>query len=222
MKGDKMLQIAIDGPAGSGKSTVSKLIANKMGINYLDTGAMYRMCTLKALNENVDLSDEKAIIDVVKDIDIEIKNNVFFLDGKDVSKDIRKQIVSNNVSKVAAIEFVRKKMVEIQRNIASKSSVIMDGRDIGSHVLINSKNKYYLNASIEERGRRRYQELVEKGNSVDRKVIEKEIALRDKLDMEREISPLIKAEDAVEIDTTNLSINQVVELIIKKVSDKND
>ncbi|MDM8533230.1 (d)CMP kinase [Clostridiaceae bacterium HSG29] len=217
-----MLKIAIDGPAGSGKSTVSKIIAKKLNINYLDTGAMYRMCTLKVLNEKIDLDDEKKITDVIDKIDIKMENNVFYLDNNDVSELIRDENISKNVSKVAAIKFVREKMVDIQREIATKADVIMDGRDIGTHVLKESKNKFYLNASIEVRAERRYEELINKGANVIKENIIEDIAKRDKFDSERENSPLIKADDAIEIDTSGLNIEEVVDLIISKIGEKND
>ncbi len=217
-----MLKIAIDGPAGSGKSTVSKIIAEKLNINYLDTGAMYRMCTLKILNKNINLDDENKITEIIDKIDIKMENNVFYLDNKDVSEQIRDEKISKNVSKVAAIKFVREKMVDIQREIASNADVIMDGRDIGTHVLKESKNKFFLNASIEVRALRRYEELINKGVNVIKEEIIKDIAKRDKLDSEREFFPLIKADDAVEIDTSGLNINEVVDLIISKIGEKND
>jgi cytidylate kinase len=217
-----MLQIAIDGPAGSGKSTVSKIIAEKLMINYLDTGAMYRMCTLKVLNENINLSNEDLVIESIKNINIKMENNIFYLDGIDVSYLIREERVSKNVSKVAAIKFVREKMVDIQREIASRSDVIMDGRDIGSHVLRDSKNKFFINASIETRAERRFNELIKSGADVTKNSIIEDIIKRDKTDSEREISPLIKVDDAIEIDTSELDINEVVDLIILKIGEKND
>jgi cytidylate kinase len=218
----RVLQIAIDGPAGSGKSTISKIIANRLEINYLDTGAMYRMCTLKALNKDVDLNNQFAVIESIKDIDIEIKKNRFYLDGKDVSEAIRLERISKNVSKVAAIKEVRNKMVSIQQQIASKTDVIMDGRDIGTHVLPNSNNKFYLNATVEERAKRRYDELKEKGETVKFDEIKENIIKRDQYDMNRNHAPLIKAKDAIEVDTTKLSIKEVVNYIIERISDKND
>ncbi len=217
-----MLQIAIDGPAGSGKSTISKIIAKNLNINYLDTGAMYRMCTLKVINKKIDFENEKAIIDVIKNINIKMENNIFYLDNIDVSLLIREENISRNVSKVAKIKFVREKMVEIQQEIALESDVIMDGRDIGSTVLINSKNKFFLNASIDVRAERRFNELIKAGANVTKDEIIKDIAKRDKIDMERENSPLIKVEDAIEIDTSNLNINEVVNLIISMIGEKND
>lgn len=217
-----MLQIAIDGPAGSGKSTISKIIAKRLDINYLDTGAMYRMCTLKALNEAVDLNNQSAVIESIKDIDIKIKKNKFYLDGRDVSNEIRLERVSKNVSKVAAIKYVREKMVMIQQEIASKTDVIMDGRDIGTHVLPNSNNKFYLNATVEERAKRRYNELKEKGESVNFEEIKDSILKRDAYDMSRDHAPLMKADDALEVDTTSRTIEEVVTYIIERISDTND
>lgn len=217
-----MLQIAIDGPAGSGKSTISKIIAKRLDINYLDTGAMYRMCTLKVLKDGVDLNNQLAVIESIKNIDIEIKKNRFYLDGKDVSEEIRREKVSKNVSKVAAIKYVREKMVSIQQEIASKTDVIMDGRDIGTHVLPNSNNKFYLNATVKERAKRRFNELNEKGESVNFEEIKENIIKRDAYDMNRDHAPLIKADDALEVDTTNKTIEEVVSYIIERISDNND
>lgn len=218
----KILQIAIDGPAGSGKSTISKIIAKRLNINYLDTGAMYRMCALEALHKKVDLNDKEAIINCIKNIDIEIINNRFYLNGKDVSEEIRLEHVSKNVSKVAAIKFVREKMVSIQKNIASKKDVIMDGRDIGTHVLPESNNKFYLSASVDERAKRRYQELKSKGRNESFDSVKKSIIERDHYDMNRDHAPLVKADDAIEVDTTDLTINEVVEYIIERICDNND
>jgi len=217
-----MLQIAIDGPAGSGKSTISKIIANRLNINYLDTGAMYRMCTLEVLNKMVDLNDKEAIMKCIKAIDIQIQDNRFYLNGDDVSEEIRLERVSQNVSKVAAIKFVREKMVSIQKKIASKTDVIMDGRDIATHVLPDSNNKFYLNATVDERAKRRYNELKNKGLSENFDQVKKSIITRDDYDMNRNHAPLIKSDDAIEVNTTNRSIEEVVQYILERVSNTYD
>ena len=206
--------IAIDGPAGSGKSTISKLVAKDLNLIYLDTGAMYRMFTLKLLNENVSFEDKKKIEELLQNLNINIDKESFFLDGKDVSEEIRKSDVSQNVSKVAAIKEVREKMVDLQRKFSQSKDVILDGRDIGTVVFPNADIKIYLVADLKERAERRYREMLEKGQKVSFEEIYKNIADRDKLDSTREITPLKKAADAVEVDTTAKSIEEVKKEIL--------
>ena len=206
--------IAIDGPAGSGKSTISKLVAKDLNLIYLDTGAMYRMFTLKLLNEKVSFEDKKKIEELLQKLNINIDKESFFLDGKDVSEEIRKSDVSQNVSKVAAIKEVREKMVDLQRKFSQSKDVILDGRDIGTVVFPNADIKIYLVADLKERAERRYREMLEKGQKVSFKEIYKNIADRDKLDSTREITPLKKAADAVEVDTTAKSIEEVKKEIL--------
>lgn len=206
--------IAIDGPAGSGKSTISKLVAKDLNLIYLDTGAMYRMFTLKLLNEKVSFEDKKKIEELLQNLNINIDKESFFLDGKDVSEEIRKSDVSQNVSKVAAIKEVREKMVDLQRKFSQSKDVILDGRDIGTVVFPNADIKIYLVADLKERAERRYREMLEKGQKVSFKEIYKNIADRDKLDSTREITPLKKAADAVEVDTTAKSIEEVKKEIL--------
>ena len=158
--------IAIDGPAGSGKSTISKLVAKDLNLIYLDTGAMYRMFTLKLLNEKVSFEDKKKIEELLQNLNINIDKESFFLDGKDVSEEIRKSDVSQNVSKVAAIKEVREKMVDLQRKFSQSKDVILDGRDIGTVVFPNADIKIYLVADLKERAERRYREILEKGQKV--------------------------------------------------------
>ena len=185
--------IAIDGPAGSGKSTISKLVAKDLNLIYLDTGAMYRMFTLKLLNEKVSFEDKKKIEELLQNLNINIDKESFFLDGKDVSEEIRKSDVSQNVSKVAAIKEVREKMVDLQRKFSQSKDVILDGRDIGTVVFPNADIKIYLVADLKERAERRYREMLEKGQKVSFEEIYKNIADRDKLDSTREITPLKKS-----------------------------
>ena len=202
--------IAVDGPAGAGKSTVSKIAAAKLGYTYIDTGAMYRAVGLKVLQSG------KSVEDVTRDIDIKLDEAArVFLDGEEVTKKIRTPEVSRAASDVAKFGVVRKKLTELQREMAAQGSVIMDGRDIGTQVLPNADLKIFLTATVEERARRRLQELTDKGLTADFAQIVREISLRDKQDSEREIAPLAKAEDAVLLDSTNLTIEQVVAEILR-------
>ena len=213
--------IAIDGPAGAGKSTVSKIAAAKLGYTYIDTGAMYRAVACKVLKTNENVTDN-LIVTIAKDIDVDLRYEdgitKVFVDGLEVTGEIRTPEVSRLVSQVAKIGFVREKLTELQRKMATRGGVIMDGRDIGTTVLPNADVKIYLTASIEERARRRFEELKEKGYDSDFNEIAKEIALRDKQDMEREISPLVKADDAILLDTSDMNIDEVVNEILKLCS----
>ena len=200
--------IAIDGPAGSGKSTIAKLIAEDLGLVYLDTGAMYRLVTLKALNEGI-LGDFEKIKKMMDNLNIDIKENGFYLDNVDVSDEIRKPIVSGNVSDIAAIREVREKMVDLQRKFSESKNVILDGRDIGTVVFPNADVKIFLVADVKERANRRYKELVEKGENVKIEEIYENILKRDEIDSTRKESPLKKAEDAIEVDTTSKNIEEV-------------
>ena len=213
----KKLVVAIDGPAGAGKSTVAKLAAKELGYTYIDTGAMYRAVAWKTLQQKADVTDA-LILDVARDIDVRLAyaNGVtqVFVDGQDITGEIRTPEVSHIVSQVAALGPVREKMVDLQRAMAKEGGVLMDGRDIATHVLPNADVKIFLTASIEERAKRRYLELKDKGMDVDLAGIQVDIAARDKADSERTISPLVRAEDAVLLDTTGLSIDEVVERIL--------
>ena len=213
----KNLVIAVDGPAGAGKSTIAKIIADKLNINYIDTGAMYRAVTYKVLQNNIDTTDEQAIIEVAKASEIDFKDNNIYLDGKILKEEIRTPEVSNNVSNVAQIKEVRYLMVDVQREIGNRSSIILDGRDIGSYVFPNADYKFFLNASPEERGERRYKELVKKGYETTLEEVIKDVIRRDEIDSNREFAPLVKADDAIEIDTTGKSIEGVVEDVIRKI-----
>lgn len=214
---DLKLVVAIDGPAGAGKSTVAKLVAQELHLVYIDTGAMYRAVAWKVLHQKKGVTTA-AIEEVAKDIDVRLYyeggRTRVFVDGKEVTDEIRTPEISHIVSKVASLALVREKMVELQRKMAESGSVLMDGRDIGTNVLPNASVKIYLTASIEERAKRRAKELLEKGHAVSEADVEKEIAARDKADMEREISPLRQADDAVLLDTTGLSIKEVVSRIL--------
>ena len=214
--------IAIDGPAGSGKSTIAKLVAKDMGLVYLDTGAMYRIVTLKALNEGIlgndGLNELEKIKKLLDNLNIDIRENGFYLDDVDVSEEIRKPVVSENVSDVAAIREVRKKMVDLQRKFSESKNVILDGRDIGTVVFPNADLKIFLVADAKERAKRRYRELIEKGENVEIEEIYENILKRDKIDSTRKESPLKKAKDAVEVDTTSKSIEEVKNEILRMVN----
>ena len=212
------LVIAVDGPAGAGKSTIAKLIADKLNINYIDTGAMYRAVTYKCLQNNIDINNEEEVINIAKECDIDFKDNNIYLNGNILKDEIRTMEVSNNVSNVAKIKEVRYLMVDIQRNIGKMSSVILDGRDIGSYVFPDADYKFFLVATPEERGTRRYKELINKGYDVNLEEIIKDIIKRDEIDSNREFAPLVKAEDAIEIDTTGKNIDEVVNSVLSKIN----
>jgi cytidylate kinase len=213
------LQIAVDGPAGSGKSTVAKEIANRLGIIYLDTGAMYRAVTYLALEPQMDVKKSQDLRTIVDSLTLEMEPGRIFVNGQDVTESIRLPEVSRNVSYTAMDAYVRERMVALQRSIAGNKSVIMDGRDIGTHVLPDAKYKFFLTATAEERAERRMKELHEKGFDVSFEQLVNEIKERDRLDSEREVSPLVKAEDAIEIDTTSMGIQDVVRFILDFVED---
>ncbi|MBS4536254.1 (d)CMP kinase [Clostridium sp. D2Q-14] len=215
------LVIAIDGPAGAGKSTVAKLIAQNLNIVYIDTGSMYRALTYKLLKENIDLNNTSKIIDVLNSTKIDFRDNHIFLDDEIVDDKIRTNKINNNVSLVAKIKEVREKLVKIQRNISKNNDIIMDGRDIGSYVLPNAKFKFYITANPEERGKRRYKELIKEYPNIKLSEIIEEIKERDKIDKTRNIAPLIKTEDSIEIDTTNKSIEEVVKIILNYIEKNN-
>ncbi|MDU3337071.1 (d)CMP kinase [Paraclostridium bifermentans] len=213
----KNLVIAVDGPAGAGKSTIAKIVADKMNINYIDTGAMYRAITYKVLQSGIDINNEDEVIEIAKKSDIDFKDNNIYLDGKILKEEIRTPEVSHNVSNVAQIKDVRHLMVDVQRDIGNKSSVILDGRDIGSYVFPNADYKFFLVASSKERGERRYKELIKKGYNTTLEEVINDVIRRDEIDSNREFAPLVKANDAIEIDTTGKSIDKVVESVIEKI-----
>lgn len=212
------MNIAIDGPAGAGKSSIAKLAAKKLSFVYIDTGAMYRTMAYYFLKNGIDIKDEKAAAEHCGEIEIRIAyengDQQIFLNEINVSKEIRSEEVGNQASVVAAYGAVREKLVALQRQMAACTDVIMDGRDIGTVVLPGAELKIYLTASAAVRADRRYKELQEKGVDCDRKKIEEDIILRDKQDMNREISPLKQAEDAVYLDSSDMTIDEVVQEII--------
>ncbi|MCG0278009.1 MAG: (d)CMP kinase [Thermanaeromonas sp.] len=218
MKGN----IAIDGPAGAGKSTVARQVAKRLGYLYIDTGAMYRALTWKALKSNVKVTDEAALAELARRTSFEFREAspgelAVFCDGEDVSRFIRSAEVSRLVSRVAAWPKVREEMVRLQRKLAAGGKVVMDGRDIGTCVLPEARYKFFLTASLEERARRRWQELVAQGDNVPLEKVKQEIEERDRRDCQRVVAPLRPAPDAVIIDTSDLTPEEVIEYIIKVV-----
>ncbi len=218
--------VGIDGPAGSGKGTVTKIVANKLGLINVDTGITYRCVALEVLNKNVDLSDEKNIIDIAKSIKIEIENtkegDIVFLNGENVTDKIRSKEVTAIVSPVSSIKEVRFEMVEVQRKLAEGKDVIMEGRDICTYVFPNADVKIYLDASIDERARRRYKEMREKGIDTTFEEVRDSIEKRDLNDMSKEIGALKKAKDSIVVDSTSKTIEEVVEEIIKIINNKRE
>ncbi len=210
--------IAIDGPAGAGKSTIAKKVAKEMGFIYVDTGAMYRAMALYILQHGIDEKNEQAIAAVCDDIDVALRYEAgeqrVLLCGEDVSKEIRREEVGNMASVTSVYGCVRKKLVSLQQQLAAKEDVIMDGRDIGTCVLPQAPLKIYLTASVETRAKRRYKELCEKNVTCDLAEIMNDIEDRDYRDMHREISPLKQAEDAVLVDSSDMTIDEVVTTII--------
>lgn len=214
--------IAIDGPAGAGKSTVAKIVAKELGFLYIDTGAMYRAITLKALEENIDIKDKLNIIKVAQNSDIDLINDSdgnlkILLDGRDVSKQIREPRITQYVSDIAKIKEVRSIMVVLQRKFGKQRNNVLDGRDIGTVVFPNADKKFYIDASFPERVKRRFKELKELGENVTLEIIEADLHNRDTIDSTRKYAPLKKAEDAIYIDTTDMTIEEVVEKILSHV-----
>ena len=216
--------IALDGPAGSGKSTVAKILAKDYNILYLDTGAMYRACALKALRLGISPKDCTAVGEMLKTLDLRVEyyegKQVTMIDGEDVSLAIRENVVSMAASDISAHHAVRVKMVEMQREIAKRMSCVLDGRDIGSAVLPDAKFKFFITADSKVRAKRRYDELSARGEVVDFDKLHAEIVARDKQDSEREFSPLVCAEDAIVIDTSDMDVNEVVLTIKKEIQSK--
>ena len=216
--------IAIDGPAGAGKSTAARKAAENLNFIYVDTGAMYRTIGLYMLENQISADNEDALKNALDQIQIELKYKdgvqCMFLNGEDVSGRIRTPEVSAQASVVAAIPEVREKLLDLQRSMAASQDVIMDGRDIGTHILPDAELKIYLTASVEERARRRYLELVEKGEECNIEDIRKDIADRDYRDMHRETAPLRQAEDAVLLDTSDMTLDEVVTEITRLAKER--
>ena len=220
----KEFNIAIDGPASSGKSTIAKILADTYKLVYVDTGAMYRSLTYLALKNNVAVEDETVLMSLLNDADIVLQRNgegqAVLVNGEDVTDEIRQNDVTNNVSVVASYAKVREELVQRQREMASKTGVAMDGRDIGTVVLPNAEVKIFLVASVDERAERRYLENKQKGIESDYEQLKQEIITRDEYDSNREVSPLKQAKDAIRVDTTGLSIEEVVEACKKIITSK--
>lgn len=220
----KNIQIAIDGPAGAGKSTIAKIVAEALGFTYIDTGAMYRAVTYKALQQNIYLDDEEKLAEMLASSTIELKpspqGQLVFLDGKNVSAEIRSNEVTSSVSQVSAHAKVRELLVAQQQKLAANGCVVMDGRDIATHVLKNAELKIFMSATVEERARRRFIDNQKRGIESSIEKLQEDIALRDKMDSEREASPLIQAADAIFLDTTALSIDDAAQAILKLAQEK--
>lgn len=213
----KLMKIAIDGPAGAGKSTISKGAAKRLGFVYIDTGAMYRAIGLAAVRRGIDTADAEGVKSILGDVDVEIRHNengqLIFLNGEDVSADIRLPEISVAASDVAVIPEVRLKLVELQRKLAADTDVIMDGRDIGTYVLPDAELKIYLTASVEERANRRCRELKEKGIETDFEAVKADIEYRDKNDSGREFAPLKPADDSVYMDNTDMTLEESIDKV---------
>lgn len=219
------MNIAIDGPAGAGKSTIAKQVAKELGFIYVDTGAMYRAIAVYLIENNIPVENESIVGGSIADISIEIKYEddaqQVYLNGRNVTGNLRTEAVGNMASKSSALPCVREKLLDIQKNLAASYDVVMDGRDIGTNILPNAELKIYLTASVEVRAKRRYDELVSKGETgVELDSIEKDIAQRDRQDMERKIAPLRRAEDAVLVDSSDMTIDQVKENIIELAKER--
>lgn len=220
-KGGTVLEyrvVAIDGPAGAGKSTIAKLVADRIKYTYIDSGAMYRALTLAVLESDINMADTKKIIEISKEVDIDFIDRSIYLNGMIVDKLIREERINKNVSIVAAIPEVRKNIVELQRKISMGKNVVMDGRDVGTVIFPRAFMKFFITASLEERARRRYLEIIETGNTANLQDIMNQIEKRDYVDSHREDSPLIQAEDAILIDTSNQSIEDGVQEVVKYIS----
>lgn len=213
----KIYKIAIDGPSGAGKSTIAKRVAQELAIDYIDTGAMYRAVGLKMLRLGIPMEENEVLLEMLGNTDVDFSEGKVYLDGEDVSGLIRTQEVSKAASDCSAFASVRRKLVELQQAMGRRKSVIMDGRDIGTVVLRDAEYKFYLTATAEERAMRRYKELRGKGSEDTYEKVLEDVNRRDYNDMHREVDPLRQAEDAVLIDSTNMSIDEVVDFVISRV-----
>lgn len=214
----KIFQIAIDGPSGAGKSTIAKRVAAELAIDYIDTGAMYRAVGLKMLKSGIPMEENETLFEMLANTDVDFSEGRVYLDGEDVSDLIRTQEVSKAASDCSAFATVRRKLVELQQAMGKRKSVIMDGRDIGTVVLKDAEYKFYLTATAEERAMRRFRELQAKGSTDTYEKVLEDVNKRDYNDMHRDVDPLRQAEDAVLIDSTNMSIEEVVDFVIEAVT----
>ena len=212
------ISIAIDGPAGAGKSTIAKMIGKKFNLMYINTGAMYRAVTLKAMEANISEKNVKDLVRLVESLEMHFVEDRLYVNNEELTNMINMPDISNNVSKYAAVPEIREILVKLQKGIAKKFNVIMDGRDIGTVVLKNATFKFYLTATSEERAKRRYEELMSKGIEVDYNTILNDIIKRDYIDTHREVNPLTKASDAVEIDSSDLDIDGVINAIVSYIN----
>lgn len=212
-----IFRIAVDGPSGAGKSTIAKALAAELGIDYIDTGAMYRAVGFKLIKEGISLDDIDAICDMLSKTSIDFDKGKTLLDGDDISSKIRTPQISKMASDCSALPVVREKLVDLQRKIGQNKSIIMDGRDIGTNVFKDAELKFYITASPEERARRRYLELVEKGVQQDYDSVLSEIIIRDRNDSTRPLNPLKQAEDAILIDTTSMNIDEVKASMMEEI-----
>ncbi|MBU9714256.1 (d)CMP kinase [Evansella tamaricis] len=222
----KNMNIAIDGPAGAGKSTVAKMVADQLSYVYIDTGAMYRAVTYEALKQNVDVNDGLNLIHLLHQLKIDLMNQegkqIIQVNGVNITEEIRSKAVTNQVSYVAKHLEIREEMVKRQQELAEGGGTVMDGRDIGTAVLPFAELKIFLTASVDERAKRRHEELLSKGHPSDLNILKNEIRKRDQIDSEREVAPLKKATDAIEIDSTKMTIPEVVEIILSLARERKD
>lgn len=217
----KKIAVAIDGPAAAGKSTIAKIVAKRLGFVYIDTGAMYRCVTWFALSKGIDCQNEKAVCELINQINIVLNpDETVFCNNIDVTKEIRSLEVTQNVSYIASYKEVRLALVEQQRKMAENYSVVMDGRDIGTYVLPNAEVKIYQIASVQERAKRRYKENIQKGIACELEQIEKDLIRRDEIDSTRAFAPLRPADDSIQLDTSNMSIEEVSEMVIHLILER--
>lgn len=214
---DQIIRIAIDGPSGAGKSTIAKAVAKSLGIDYIDTGAMYRAVGYKTISQNIDPQDAAAMETMLDSTEIDFSQGNIILDGRIINEEIRTDAIAKRASQCSVLPAVREKLVLLQRRMGQTKSVIMDGRDIGNNVLPDAEHKFFMTASAEERAQRRYEELAAKGQDVSYQKVLSDIQQRDHSDMTRELNPLRKAPDATEIDTTGMGIQEVTDFILKEI-----
>ena len=216
--------VAIDGPAGSGKGTITKLVSERLGLVNIDTGAMYRCVALECLNKNIKPEELEKIAEVLENIDIQLKredgNQIILLNGENVSKEIRTERIDKNVAKYAAIKIVREKVTPIQQKMGENQNIIMEGRDIGTVVFPNADVKIFLDCSLEERANRRYKQNIERGLNTPYEEVLQALVERHKLETEREVAPFVKAEDAILLDSSKLNIEEVTEEVIRIVNEE--